>query len=126
MDSLTNRLKRDGDDRGGQDRKPEIRLAALPQKVADPDHDRDIDQGDEGGHRAEEERLVDHDVDVVKVVFEDCDPGGGWNADQRAQQDDVESGQDLADLLARGDEHNDSDKNHRPRGRQPLQLLPLN
>ncbi len=94
--------------------------------MADADHDGDVDQGDEGGHRAEEERLVDDDVDVVKVVFEDRDPGGDGNPDQRPDEDDVKSGRDLADLLPRGDQHDDAGENHGAGVGEPLQLMPLN
>ena len=60
------RLERERDDRrgdGGQDR-----IRAAPDERADADDDRDVDDGDEHGERTEQQRAVDHDVDVEQVV----------------------------------------------------------
>ena len=70
LDAFTYRLEGDRNEGGRQDRKPETRFAALSHEVTDAHHDRNVDQGDKGGHRTEEERLVDDKIDVVKAVFQ--------------------------------------------------------
>ena len=48
----------------------------MPHRGADPEDDSDVDQGERGGQGAEDERLLDHDVELVEPVAEHRDATG--------------------------------------------------
>ena len=73
LNALTDRLERHRDDRRREDRQPEARPALPVGGLADPDHQRDVDRGDEDGQRQVDDGLVDDDVDVVQAPGEDRD-----------------------------------------------------
>lgn len=50
----------------------EVRPVATADEAVDADHDGDVHRGDEGRQRAEDDCLVDHHVDAVQAVLEDC------------------------------------------------------
>ena len=80
---LTDRLKRHRDHRGGQDRQDEAGPCPLLQQGPDSHHDRHVHAGDERGQRPVNQRLVDHQVDVVEVVAEDGHTDGDRDGSDR-------------------------------------------
>ena len=80
-DASEDRLERDRDDRRRDDRQSEVVLPSCADERADPDHDRDVDHGDERRERCVDDRLRDHGVDVVEPILQDRDTRG--DRDQR-------------------------------------------
>src|SRR6202022_3557051 len=120
-------------ERGRQDREPKIWLTSRAHQTAEAHHDRDVDEGGEGSHRAEKQRLVDDEVDVVEPVLQDSNRGRQWQSDNETGQDDGK-GKVLECWVAckaewtaapKEGRPKDSDGDHRPDIRHPFELLTL-
>ena len=101
------------------DREHHVRLSVGADRRSDPDDDRKVDDRYERGERAHDDRLVDHDVDVVEPVLQD--------RDRRRERDERER-HDLqqlpTDVEQRAAEDDGGDED-RGREREPLDLLAL-
>ena len=93
---LAHGLEGDRHDAGRQDRERDVRLSAPADERSDPNHDRDIDTGDERGERTVDDGLVEDDVDVVQAVPQDRD------ADRDRHGGHGQAGDRVADVGRRG------------------------
>ena len=85
MSSIATVACLEGDDRGGHCGQDGVRLT--PDEGPDADDDRHVHEGDEDHHRSEQQRAVDHEVDVEQVIPEHGDP----DSDRIRPKDTMES-----------------------------------
>ncbi len=118
-------LEGHGDQRGGQDRKEQVRLAPGADRGADPHHQAHVDGGDEGRQDAHDQGLADHHVQLVQPVLQDGDAARHRQGDAEPEHDNpVEQplGKVVVEDVAH---HHGHHGNHRgdPRVSEPPQLL---
>ena len=87
MEQPPNRIERHGHHGGGHHGQGEVRAEPATDRGADPHDDRNVDSGDEQREPAEDDRLVDDDVDVVEPVAENGDADGQRESQQRRHED---------------------------------------
>ena len=110
-------------ERGGDDRERGRRARRAEERTDADDHDR-VDRGDEHRQRAEDDRLVDDDVDAVEPVLEHRDAGRDRDQDADGRHIALRPEHASAEALEHHEREDDRDR-HRHRPRQPLDLLPL-
>ena len=76
VEQPADRFEGHGHQRGGDHGEGDVGTEPAADRSADPDDDGEVDDGDEHRQPAEDDRLVDDDVDVVEAVAENGDADG--------------------------------------------------
>ena len=114
---LAHGVEGDGDHCGGRD--GQKRVVRRTDRGTEPDHHREVHDGEEGGKRSVQDRLADDEVEVVQAVLQDR------NGDRREEEHERQALDDQPHRRRGGERRDEQHDEDRRTGCEPLQLQAL-